>query len=95
MMFIPKSEFRGLGEVAETQRVRLSLGSKNGPGLNFRHGGAPVLGAVQRAEGPRSRGRHPCAAQNGLSSPPTGGAASSGFCRSARSRNSTSLAITS
>jgi hypothetical protein len=78
---MPKPDFRGLGAVAEATGVWLFLGSENGRRPNFPHGDASTAGSAQRAIGPRSSGE----AQSGLSSSPTGGAASSGFCRSARS----------
>ena len=74
---MPKPDFRGLGAVAEATGVWLFLGSENGRRPNFPHGGASTAGSVQRAIGPRS---------SGAGRPHRrGGAATSGFRRSARS----------
>ena len=94
-MFIPKSEFRGLGAVAEAPGFRLFWGFKMDPGRIFVTVAHQLRGQFNGRRAPVAGGPHLRAAQKGLSSPLTGGSASSGFCRSARSRNSTSLAITS
>ena len=95
MIFNPKSEFRGLGAVAEAPGFRLFPGSKMDPGRISVTVAHQLRGQFYGRRAPVPGGPHLGAAQNGLSSLPTGGAASSGFCRSARSRNGTSMAITS
>jgi hypothetical protein len=73
----PQTRFSGFGSRRGSDGGLGVSGVLNGRRPNFPHGGASTAGSVQRAIGPRS---------SGAGRPHRrGGAATSGFCRSARS----------